>query len=155
MAKNRVTFKGSRRLSRKLRNMPANIRAELREEQGAIAEEVRFEMLTQLGSGDPDMASAVEVRVSRGGTKVEVGPGARTKGARQRAGWRAHFKEFGTAPGVRMEKRGPRAGTKVNHPGTPAEPFVLPSFEAKKADVLRAMDEAIGRALRKAGTRVG
>jgi HK97 gp10 family phage protein len=86
----------------------------------------------------------------------------------------SHIFEFGTAPHkIKPKNRkalafhggaqqgpgaemGPEQATvrrSVQHPGTPATPFLFPAFEENRADYVRNLREAIGRAGREAAAK--
>lgn len=69
------------------------------------------------------------------------------------AAWYWHMIEGGTAPGERVEKTGPRAGTVVKHPGTPAHPHIFSAYRLLKkrmqGRMKRAMNKAAKEALKK------
>lgn len=62
----------------------------------------------------------------------------------------AHLVEYGTAPGARVYKKGPRAGTVMNHPGTGPEPFFWPGYRLNRRRVVSRIKREVGKAIRKA-----
>lgn len=150
-ARNRVEIRDARRLGRKLRRMPKDIRDDLREVLRArVGERVRFEQLARVPKDDPGLAASIEVRIHGGGLKLDIGPGARTKKAYQLAGWRAHFTEFGTRAGLRGKKGAGKKAEKYFHPGNKAQPFIFPGYEAAEEDIKREVRNAIDAALLRA-----
>lgn len=97
-------------------------------------------------SGDPDLS----VRISAGNSKVRY----------------AHMVEFGTAPHtIRGRKIGllkrramgvdGRLGTKVEHPGTAAQPFFFPAYRALRKRVKSRISRATNRAAKAAAASKG
>lgn len=109
------------------------------EDTGELRESI--EVTTKLGPRAKGM--------SRKASEVEVYVGP-TEAVR----FRAHFTEFGTAPGKRGERAGERktdvkqangVGRKVyrNHPGTRPQPFMRPAFDEKAGEALVEIGDAM------------
>lgn len=157
MAARKSGLQGLGRLRRKLRRLPEAATAALKAVIAEEAEFVQYEQLRRVPVNTGNLASAIEIRISRDGLTATIGVGARTKRA-ARLGWYAHLVEFGTAPHRIRARRGGAGvladgetvfGRHANHPGTPARPFVLPALKENQGDVLRRIDHAVDAALRR------
>ena len=131
----RKGIRGVSRLRKKLRKMPDEIVADVRLAIADSAEIVKLEQLRRVPVAEGDLARSIEVKLGGDKLSAEIGPGARTKRARDDAGWRSHFTEFGTRP-------------HGGHPGTRPQPFIFPGFEAAKPQIRKIIDTAVDKALR-------
>lgn len=127
----RSGLRGVGKLRRQLRRLPDEVTQPVREAIVDSADFLEFQMLSRVPRDEGDLAGSIEKRFGRDGFSAEVGPGARTKTARRRAGWRAHFAEFGTQK-------------------MPATPFVFPSLEYGRHWILKRIEDAVDRVLRRA-----
>lgn len=122
---------GQKGLNRKLRKMGPKITEVVKPVMKNIAEEVRFEALSNVPVGETgDLARALHVQIDSRGLSARVGYWS--KGNKRRwelAGWRAHFVEFGTV-------------TK------PAQPFLTPAFNAVRRNAAKDIDKAVDTALK-------
>jgi HK97 gp10 family phage protein len=92
---------------------------------------------------------AVRVSVTTTGETVRIG-------AKRRAGARhAHLIELGTKPHVITTRRGKILaspghiyGRRVNHPGIPAQPFLMPAFEESKDDAVDFFKDEMKRLIK-------
>jgi HK97 gp10 family phage protein len=112
---------------------------------------------------------AIGAKFSKDGLSAEI---AAWRRGRQSPHPLSHIFEFGTKPHTIEPKRkkalafhggsklgpadmGPEQATvrgSVKHPGTPATPFLFPSFEEHRAAYVRHLQEGLGRAGREAAT---
>ena len=71
----------------------------------------------------------------------------------------AHLVEFGTQPHIVIRRGVRRDGSfydyAIEHPGTPARPFMRPAFEAGKASVSAALARGIGAAVEEIAKKYG
>jgi HK97 gp10 family phage protein len=112
---------------------------------------------------------SIGTRFSKDGLSAEIAAWWRGRGGK-RVHPLSHIIEFGTAPHkIKPEKRkalafhgnatgemGPQQATirtVVNHPGTPAKPFLFPAFEEHRAGYVRDLREALGKAGREAAAK--
>jgi len=96
MVKKAVTIRGAPSLRRVLRQAPKEVGDNLREAIAEGAEALHRDMLANVPRDSGDLAASIGKKVSRDGFSARVGPGAKGKRAMRKAGWRAHFAEFGT-----------------------------------------------------------
>lgn len=143
----------------------AKLRARLRRVEASVgarqlvspfqrgAEIIRDEMADRAPvgpTGNLKESPAIQMEISPLGVSIKIGPD--TKKAPH-----AHLVEFGTAP---HETRVDSAqvlstgrvtfGRVAQHPGTAAQPFVFPAFEAKKDDAVRAIANDLRGAIQRA-----
>lgn len=139
---------GMSRLRRKLHHMPEAVRDEVRPAMEDGAERIRDIARTLAPKGEGDLADAITPKVSRDGLSALVGF-SRTKAgfkrAWKKAGWRAHFAEFGTHGSWRRE-----GGTMGYNRGIRATPFLRPAFRVALPAILDRIDAAVDRALKRA-----
>jgi HK97 gp10 family phage protein len=112
---------------------------------------------------------AIGTRFSKDGLSANIAAWWRGRG-RERVHPLSHIIEFGTAPHkIKPEKRkalalhgkvtgemGPEQAkfvSSVNHPGTPAQPFLFPAFEEHREGYIRDLREALGKAGRQAAEK--
>lgn len=151
-----MPVEGGARLRRILNRIPEAVAAEVKREIDDAAELTKFEMLKRVPVREGDLAASIEIWKSRDGLSVKVGPGARTRRAKKRGGWRAKFIEFGTRPhslakGAKLggkTRRARRQGQGAQHPGAAPRPFIVPAFQAAKAIFRPRINAAVNRALR-------
>nr|WP_320142407.1 HK97 gp10 family phage protein [uncultured Cohaesibacter sp.] len=60
--------------------------------------------------------------------------------------WR--FIEFGTRAGKRIEKKGPRIGTLVRHPGAKAQPHLWPAYRVLQRRIKYRTSRTINKAIK-------
>ena len=120
---------GLSELRKKLRAMPAAVRQPVVDAVQAGAEEIRFEQLSRVAVAEGDLAASIEIKFGRDRLSAKIGPGARTKKAKRRGGWRAKFIEFGT-----------------RH--SPAQPFARIALERKQRKIGGDIGRAVKGALR-------
>ncbi|WP_422028485.1 HK97-gp10 family putative phage morphogenesis protein [Pyruvatibacter mobilis] len=125
-------LQGVSKLRKQLRRLPDDVTAEVREAIADSAEMMRFEQLKRVPVDEGDLAASIEIKLGRDKMSADIGPGARTKKAKRRGGWRARFIEFGTRY-------------------ISARPFVGPAFDAGKDRATQWIDRAVTRALKRAG----
>ena len=126
---------GVSRLRRTLKRMPPEFTDAARKSVSEAAELIKFQQLRDVPVETGDLAQSIEIRLGSDKLSAEIGPGARTKKAQRLAGWRAKFTEFGTEPS--RKRKG----------GTPAKPFVVPSLEKHRGEVIQMIDDGVDRAL--------
>ncbi len=148
--KSRVT--GATKLQRLLRRLPDSITAGVKQEIREAAEVVHFEALKAIPRegvnpyATGELRSSFRVNIDKKGLRARIGSFGRNRSRH------AHLVEFGT-------KAGPRKavdGSMYQHPGTPAQPFLLPAYK-KHARVNRdriraAINRALSAAARGRGT---
>lgn len=134
MAKRPVTIKGMPSLRRALKQAPDEVKKPLQKAVEEGANQVRAEMLRRVPRDSGDLADVISVKMQRDKLGARVGPGIKGKRHRQKAGWRAHFVEFGTQ-------------------NQPAQPFIFPAFNANKQELLDKFQRAIAHALVKIGEK--
>ena len=125
-------FIGQKGLNRKLRKMGPKITEVMKPRMIAIGEEAKFEIQKNLqGHVDSgDLMQAVHMRVDSRGLSVRVGYWQKgNKKNWKKAGWRAHFIEFGTHK-------------------FPAFPFIRPAFNKIRRDVAKDVDKDVDKALK-------
>ena len=115
--------------------MPGEFTDEARHAIADAADLIMFQQLRDVPVDEGDLARSIEIKLGNDKLSAEIGPGARTKKAQREAGWRAKFTEFGTEP---SKKR--RAGTR-------AKPFVVPSLEKHRREVIQMIDAGVDKAL--------
>ena len=125
MAKRKSGIGNSGRLRRKLRRMPDEARKAAQDGIEHAAELVKFEQLKRVPVDEGDLAASIEVQIRGDKLSARIGPGARTKKARDLAGWRAHFIEFGTA-------------------FAQARPFIFPALESQEKNVIQLINDGVG-----------
>ena len=141
------------RLAKRLAAIPNAVLQDLRPAVVASAEDLAHVARSLAPEGEGDLKASIAV----------TPPGAETPayaegGGRRRAGENqalvtvgnpeqrhGHFVEFGTDPHL---NGGQFAGTQ--HPGTEAQPFLLPAARLTEARARRRIGRAIGQAVRKA-----
>lgn len=130
-AKQRSGLRGVAKLRRQLRRLPDFVTEDAREAISDAAELVKFEQLQRVPVEEGDLAASIEIKLGRDKLSAEIGPGARTKTARRRGGWRAHFAEFGTVT-------------------APAHPFVFPALESNRKLIIAIIESGVDSTLRRA-----
>ena len=119
----------------------------------AGAEVIRDEMETRAPAGPTRNlkgSPAVEVEASVAGVSAKIGPDTRKAP-------HAHLVEFGTAPHLTrvdsaqvLSTGRTTFGRVAQQPGTAAQPFVFPAFEAKKGDAVRVIAHNLRGAIKRA-----
>lgn len=149
-----ITKKTSDALARRLAAIPAEVAARIKpailKSVNEVAADART--LAEASRDDGDLIGSIEATAPGGMTpaygsdgqrKLHDLQGAVTAGAPDvRHG---HLVEFGTDPHI---NGGQFAGTQ--HPGTKAQPFMLPSWRLNRARVERRINTAIRKAIREA-----
>jgi len=135
---------GGRSLRRKLRKLPAAIRKEIREVIEDGAQDIlndAVERAPEEGTNPyatDELRTKLRYRVTKDGLTARIG----SWGKRRRAA-HAHLVEFGVAPHqITMP-----SGEVIDHPGAPAQPFLLPAFKLNRRRIGAAIAAAINRAI--------
>jgi HK97 gp10 family phage protein len=133
MAKFRVINQS--RLRRKLRRFPEELRADIRNAMVVSAAELRDEIRANAPRKTGALAEAADYTLSRDGLSAKVGYSREAGFKRQfkRAGFKAHWLEFGTKHSA-------------------AQPFIRPAYRAKLKGILNRIDSAVRKTLRRAST---
>ena len=154
----RRAWRGGNKLRRTLRRLEPEITKEIKDdlERGAnnIANDAAVYAYS-LGLYDTgDMIDSIEVNMGRDGLTAVIGPGAKrikiskspfnttlyVKDKDKHAAlqfFKAYWAEFGT-----------KGAPNRNIPPQPATPFMNPSYDANKGDIMKDLDKSIGDALR-------
>jgi HK97 gp10 family phage protein len=140
--KRRSSVKGAAKMRRTLRQLPNGITGEIADELEAVANRILGDMLAAVPVRTGDLKSKLRVQVHRERLIARIG----TFGGKTQRSYHAHLVEFGTARGNRTA---PGGGTYM-HPGSPAQPFMLPAYKKNKQDGLTRIRRATLRALEKA-----
>ena len=119
---------GARTLRRTLARAPEEVRAETVAAVGAGAGLIEAQMLVNVPRDSGDLASVIATKFARDRMSAKIGAGVRGKRDQRKAGWRAHFVEFGTQTQA-------------------AQPFVNPAFQQHKERIRGALGKAVARAL--------
>ena len=131
-------WSGRSKLRRKLSIMlPKEVKVSVQRTIGQAAQIIYKEAAANVPRDTGELGESLKVR--HRGDKLGATVGYFKKGnirAWRKAGWRAHFTEFGTRGGG-------------NVPGQPAQPFLGPSYMRKKDQVIRMIDRSVNKALRK------
>lgn len=145
-------IKGMTKLRRILMRTPPDAGDAIKVEIKKFAQLVERTAAYSANTGD--MASrryamAIGTKISRAGFSADVG--LVTESGRKSA-WFAHFIEYGTKAGWRewkgKTKRAMRRRTgRFFHPGTPARPVLIPSFELHKPEMAPRIKRAIDSVL--------
>jgi HK97 gp10 family phage protein len=148
------------RLKNLLKNLPKEVTKEVEEEYKTAAEIVKYEMLSRVPVENGDLAASIGIKRGFGGKFYDIGAGlsgkSRIKGMMQSI---AQWVEYGTSPHkIKTHKKkilsigGEEfAGKEVMHPGTPPRPFIRPSIEASREDVVQHLNRVINKVLRRFG----
>lgn len=143
----RSFVKGGAKLRRRLRRVPTEISAGVREiiaeESGLIHADAKVRMpapgVNPYATGE--LRRKFRVRLSRDGFTARIG----TYGKRRAA--HGHLVEFGTAPHtIEMPD-----GQVLHHPGMKAQPFLLPAYAKRKRITGQRIAQAVRAALVRAG----
>lgn len=139
---------GSAKLRRLLRRLPEDAQNEVRKAVEAAAARVYDDALAAMPKpgenpySTGDLRRKFRVAYDKDGLRARVGSFG---GRRQRAA-HAHLVEFGTAAGPRKAKD----GSTYQHPGTPAEPFLIPAYKKNIRWNIFELRSAVERAMKKA-----
>jgi HK97 gp10 family phage protein len=125
-----VKLTGANSLRRVLRQAPADMRAEITGPVDASAAALLAGMLVKVPRDTGDLASVVKSKKARDGMSAHVGAGVGGKRDQKKAGYRAHFVEFGTVHQA-------------------AQPFVYPTAREQWPDVRRRIADGVAAALLK------
>ena len=129
---------GRSKLRRKLSIiLPKEIKKELQDTIGEAAKIIYHEAQRNTPVRDGDLKSAMKIQ--HRGDKLAAKVGYFEKGNKRnwkKAGWRAHFTEFGT-----------RGSDKL--PAQKAQPFLGPAYLKKRKKVERMIDRGVDKALKK------
>jgi HK97 gp10 family phage protein len=131
-----VRIRGAASLRRVLRQAPADMAEGVRSAIKAGSEAVLSDMLANVPRDSGDLAEVTKIKASRDGMSARIGPGVAGKRDMKKAGWRAHFAEFGT------QKMG-------------AQPFVRPALRRNRAEVESGISKGISSALLKIAGKGG
>lgn len=147
MARKRSKTKGAAKLIRLLRKLPEEVTAEVKD---AVAESAfalyadAYAKMPKPGSGHPYSDGTLQkrflVKFSKDGLKARIGSWGRGRAAH------IHLVEFGAAP-HKIEMPG---GEVIDHPGAPAQPFLMPAYETNRTPTIRRVRAAVSRALKRA-----
>lgn len=158
MARSRVEI--NPRLRRTLQRLPLELTAENKKavaEEAQILREYMVGTLAQVGAiDDGDLLRSINVRIGSNGLSAEVGPGAKAN-QRDRRWFQslARWIEYGTRPHSTSKGASLKSWwreqklSRRQHPGTPARPFVIPAFEARKNHMIRRLAETTRKTLQK------
>lgn len=151
MAPRTIQLRGVKDLERVLRQLPARSRRRvvkngLRSGARVLAKEIEHNAPTKTG----DLSNAVTVRTSaRSAARGRFEAGVVVRPPEYRL---VHLLEFGTDPHTIRTKRSRVLadgttvfGTEVQHPGTPAQPFVRPAIDMKGNAAIQKMGDIWGR----------
>lgn len=130
MSKRPVRITGINSLRRVLRKAPDDMKEPLVDVVTISSAEVLAGMLARVPRDTGDLAEVTKIKTRRDGMSAKVGPGAAGKRDQRKAGWRAHFIEFGT---VKMA----------------AQPFVYPALREARAGIRQRFKTAVAGALLK------
>lgn len=137
------SVRGGARLRRRLRRMPAAITAAVRGVLAEAAAEVYADADRNIpvpGShpyATGELKRKFRVFVSKDGLQARVGSWGKRRSRH------IHLVEFGAAPhDIPM----PDGGV-IQHPGAPAQPFLLPAWQRVRARFRVDLRQAVGRAL--------
>lgn len=146
--KSKVTSTRARiKLRRILQNSPNEIKDAMQDSANILEKEMRSRAPRDTGN----MVDHISSFVSKNGMRAEAGfRGKRDK----KAAWYARFVEFGTKshqikPATKEVLAGDGVvfGASAEHPGTPARPFIQPSWDAKKPEVVARVGKAIQKSI--------
>lgn len=101
------------------------------------------QMMRGYVADDRDLAHSVEVKTTSNGLVHKVGPGAKTKRAKQLAAWRAAWRERGTRPGVRRYTNKSGTVVEMNHPGVSPRPFIAPAIRRRTKPIIAAAAQTV------------
>lgn len=135
MARRRSSIKGGGKLRRLLQRLPREVTEPVRSALEDAADELEFEMISR-ASDDKDLAQSIAKLKRSNGFRWKVGFAKSQKRKWRLAGWRSHFREFGT-----------RASGK--HPGVGARPVVRPSVLKVFPLVIPDIEDAVSQSLRR------
>lgn len=122
---------GAQSLRRKIKRMPDDVKGEVQAAIKDSADTIYYEALPRIPRDEGRLAEALHKRLSSDKLGAQVGYWKRGNLRNWRkAGWRAHFIEFGT-----RDQR--------------ARPFLGPAFNVSKAWIKSRINKAIDVALRK------
>ena len=132
-----------RRHAQKMRRLPDLLRQEV--EKAASRNAKHFaEQLERAYADDPKLQGTVKAYPVTGTFEtvwtVQVGD--------NEAFW-ARWREFGTAAGDRIYRRGPRKGTVMKHPGAGAIPTYFPTYRINARSYRSRLRSSVKRAARK------
>jgi HK97 gp10 family phage protein len=119
-----------------------------------VGKALRREMRSRVPRASGAFRKAIRSKFTR--DKLTMTTGAMKKNGRAHP--LAHIIEFGTAPHALAPKNKKAMkleegfAASAQHPGTPAQPFLVPGFEATRATIETAMREALGLAIEDAQT---
>lgn len=152
------------KLRRLLQRAPEEITAEnkkvIAEEAAGLAADMASNLVAIGGVRTGELLDSVDFRIGAKGLSATVGPGA--KMGKERRGLVqavARWLEFGTAPHAlgQGDTRANKAQRKkerftlgaAQHPGTPARPWLIPAWIARREPMRRRLREATRKALAK------
>lgn len=142
MARRRLS--GAIKLRRLLRRLPADAQTEVATAIEGAATRIFDAALTAMPAPGKNRYATGELRAK---FKVKIrqdGLGASVGSFGRRRARHAHLVEFGARPhAIKMP-----SGTVLQHPGSPAQPFLVPAFKANKARNLADIGAAVDRALK-------
>lgn len=136
----RSKLKGSRKLRRIFKKLPRTATEEVREEIASGANEILLAARFLVPSDTGQLRDQLKAKVSRDGLSAKIG----ILGKRgRRDGFHGVFLEFGT-----KERQHRKTGKSVGD--LPAQPFLFPAFEVNRRPIIKKLEGATSRALRKA-----
>lgn len=142
MARRRLS--GAIKLRRLLRRLPADAQTEVATAIEGAATRIFDAALTAMPAPGKNRYATGELRAK---FKVKIrqdGLGASVGSFGRRRARHAHLVEFGARPhAIKMP-----GGAVIQHPGSPAQPFLVPAFKANKARNLADIGGAVDRALK-------
>jgi len=150
------SIRGTSKLRRKLGKMPKEIQIEVQKGLKDGANIVFKEAQRRVPKKTGVLAQAMKIKRRTRGLSYWVGYYKKgNKRMWKKAGWRAHFTEFGTRGYEAGEKRSSRsskttARIKRYIPARPARPFMGPALVASKDRIITVIDRHVDIALKRA-----
>ncbi len=138
-------FRGKDRFILKLRALKPEVRLEIEKATEANARDMVKTSKGFVPVDEGDLRDSIKAEGRRDGPAIRW----RVVAGDEKAFY-ARWVEFGTAPGTRVHKKGPRSGMSVDHPGTSANPYFFVAYRALRKRLKGRLSRALTRAKKKA-----
>lgn len=139
----KMSNKDLARHARKMRRMPQLLKDEVAKAARRNSEHFA-EQLRKNYADDPNLLATVDAYEVKGTFGIVWGVSVGDDKV-----FYVRWREFGTAAGERIYRRGPRKGTVMNHPGADARPTFFPTYRLNRKTYRSRLRSASTRAAKK------
>ena len=150
-----IEIVGKKQIAKKLKALSGKVAGSIARRSGSAGARVfRDEARRLVPEDSGNLRKAINVKVkqfrNRSGFHfyVAVDRGGKAK----HDGWYAHFIEYGVQPhkikfddkkALKLSASGSVLRAVINHPGIPAQPFMRPAFDSKRAQVVKVIGDKL------------